>query len=259
MVPNPTARKAPFEFSRVAVLWAQDWHLADLLIERAAGCGIISSRGSCNGWIESVTVRGTLADAVHMTDGTSHVTVFDCDAEGCGDDGIAVVSKREQAAICSNIRAYHNRVRNSRGGRGLTVVGGQDVAYTDNFVENVLSGAGILVAQEDAYTTRGCKNVTVANNTVRNCGNVANGHTMVMVHSSGTEPNEGVLVSRNLAEQTTTDGWATPTPYGYRATGPGSNIELSGNVYVGPPDRARGNVSSALWTPYTGGPVGVMS
>ena len=194
------------------------------------------------------TVKRTLADAIHMTGGSMNGRVIKNVVRENGDDMIAVVSYMASAgtAISSmtsnmatlrdqrltrNILITDNDVKGQYWGRGVTVVGGENVTIQNNVISDTTHGAGVLLARESGYLSFGVKNVVVRNNTITNVqttapvysvGDLASrprtGHAGIEVHSLATSAEladsafasaiaiDKVLVENNTVDNTRADG-----------------------------------------------------
>lgn len=112
--------------------------------------------------IDSVSIRGTRADGIHMTAGSRNGQVVNVTADQTGDDAVAVVSYSADSALCRDINISQVHVASTRWGRGITVVGGSNIAIRDFDVANTNS-AGIYIASEgQPYFTESVADVTVA-------------------------------------------------------------------------------------------------
>lgn len=142
--------------------------VSNVTIVGAQGAGILVD--NCN----TVTITGcdisyTLADSVHITNGTYNVTVSNCSSDHSGDDGCAVVSySADPAGACHDIAVSGHTVTNQLGGRGLSVVGGYNVTYSDCTL-NKTAAAGIYVACEGSYLTRDVDDVVFQRITLTEC------------------------------------------------------------------------------------------
>lgn len=243
----PTARLNPYEGWRVVAVGASQWVVDNVTITSSTAVGIGSTRASSHGTISNNRVSGTRADAIHLTDQSSHIKVLGNRIDGVGDDGIAVVSYRAQVNPVHHITAVGNVIGNNKGGRSMSVVGGEDVLYENNRMSNSGVGACLYLAQETAYDTLPVKRIIARNNTLTNCGDVsATGHAAVMVFSGGT-PNENVTVQRNEIVQ-------GPTQIGIRAFGPQTGIVIDANrIQAGTPLRLPADIVAV---PYASGSVG---
>ncbi|WP_156361137.1 hypothetical protein [Sphingomonas sp. Leaf257] len=131
-----------------------------------AAAGMMFSNAS-NGRIIRPIVRHSMADGIHVTNG-SHDLVFDRSlCEYTGDDGFAVVSYRAQGRLCHTI-TVNDGVSRASAARGCSVVGGRDVVYR-RFTAEGSSAAGAYFYGEDAYDTFGAYRCHLIDPIVRQC------------------------------------------------------------------------------------------
>lgn len=208
-----------------------DYLIAGCSVSATAAAGIISQTGT-RGTVVGCRVRNTLADGIHHTGGSTHITVTGCHTDTTGDDGIAVVSYQSDGAICSDITISGNTVVQSKA-RGIAVVGGQGVQVTGNTVRATKS-AGIYVAQETAIPTRGVLDVAVTGNLVKDANTYSSPPaTLASIHIAGMDGTftvDTVLVASNLVWG---GGW-----YGVYAVansaGQVKHVSVQGNFLLGP-------------------------
>lgn len=81
-----------------------------------------------------------------MTNGSNNGTVNNPITEGTGDDGVAVVSYTGEP-LCHDIIINSPTVKSNVFGRGISVVGGQNISYRNISVANTY-GAGVYIATE---------------------------------------------------------------------------------------------------------------
>lgn len=243
--PNTVTRQDPFEAQRITVFNATDWTIDQVNIDSSAAAGIMMA-GSSNGVISNSKVSNTLADSIHVTGGSSFITITKNVVNNSGDDGIAVVSYGHDA-LSHDVVATGNKITNNKWGRGMTVVGGSNVRYENNFVSNVPQWSCFLIAQEGAYNTHPGSNIVIKNNTVENCGGTG-GHAGIFLIGDN-KPNTNITVQNNLVLQT----GSKPT---ISVVGQNSNVVLENNkvqgvaVYVQTPSQVTKNVA---WTSGTVG------
>lgn len=195
-------RQAPWEMTRIALFGASNFLIDRVTIEGSAAAGIQTAQGTNNGKITNNTIRNTLADSIHMTDKASYITVENNRIENAGDDGIAVVSYRNDGGLVHHITARNNVVTNNKWGRQMSVVGGSNVLYENNNLSgNQASFACVYIAQESSYSTYGAHDVVVKYNTLANCGGATTGHGAVMLYSDGQEANTNISLVRNSITQ----------------------------------------------------------
>jgi parallel beta-helix repeat protein len=191
-------RQAAWEATRITLFAASNFVIDSVTIDGSAAAGIQTSDGANNGRITNNTIADTLADSIHMTDRASNITVENNRIENAGDDGIAVVSYRGDGGLVNQITARNNVIINNIWGRHMSVVGGSNVLYENNYLENNLGDrACVYIAQENAYATYGAHDVVIQRNTIRNCGGASSGHGAVMVFSDGAEANTNITLTRN--------------------------------------------------------------
>ena len=148
--------------------------------------------------------------------------------------------------LTHNITAARNTVRNNKGGRGMSVVGGSDVVYEHNRISNTGRFACLYLAQEDAYKTLPISNVIVRYNTLSNCGSPATGHAAVMLFGNSMA-NAGVQILRNDIAQ--------GGQRGIRAFGLNTDVTIDGNRVSGA-GQALQLPPGMTATPYSAGNVG---
>lgn len=155
-------------------------------------------------------VSGTLADGIHVTGGAVDGRVSGNRVHGVGDDGIAIVSYEGDAqGPVQRMRIEDNDVEDLPWGRGLSVVGGQDVVLQANRVARVRRAAGVLVAREDGWHTHGVQRVQVLDNRLREIqpAGAVTGHAAIEVHALGRQGQvSDVLIQGNRIERVSTDG-----------------------------------------------------
>lgn len=135
-------------------------------------------------------VRRSLADGIHVTGGSVNGRIVGNRVSETGDDMIAMVSYlandwRQQMANQSGWMLHHregtlvrnvwvsgNTVSDSFWGRGISVVGGEDVSIVNNDIARVSTAAGVLVARENGYHTYGVRNVLVQSNRISDVQNL---------------------------------------------------------------------------------------
>lgn len=139
---------------------ARGFSLTNVTVRGAATAGIALDDAH-GGTLRRILVRDTMADGLHITNGSSDITVSDYRAVNTGDDGFAVVSydrPNQKGRRCSNIRASRLTITDGHA-RGVAVVGGADVTLSD--VRVVRSAcAGLYLNSERSYGTFGNARVT---------------------------------------------------------------------------------------------------
>jgi hypothetical protein len=157
------------------------------------------------------TVKRTLADAIHVTDGSINGRVILNNVRESGDDMIAVVSymgstgtpittllgdlaARRDDRLVRNILIADNDVSGQYWGRGISVVGGENVTIQNNSIANTTYGAGILLARDANYLTFGVHNVVVRNNTIEHVQTTAPAYSVGTLSSAPRTGQAGIEI-----------------------------------------------------------------
>ena len=179
-----TRRWDAWEQMKVRLLGHRGIVLRNVVVDGAAAAGVYVG-GASQFLLEDVTVRNTRADGIHMTGGAHDGTVLRPRVSGTGDDGVAVVSYRGDGAVSHHITVQSPTVLGTTWGRGLTVVGGEDITYRDVLVRGS-NGAGVYIANEGApYYTYGTRRVTVSGGRIESANtNAGVDHGAVLLYSA---------------------------------------------------------------------------
>ena len=124
----------------------------EVTVEGSAAAGLYVG-GADHFLLDHVTVQGTRADGIHLTEGSHDGLVLAPTVVGSGDDGVAVVSYRSDGAPCHDIVVRSPQVLGTTWGRGLSVVGGTDVAFTDVDVQRSDAAAVYLGSEGQPWNT----------------------------------------------------------------------------------------------------------
>jgi Ca2+-binding RTX toxin-like protein len=185
---------------KVVVSGAQDFTIERVHIEGTTTGGI-KVNASARGYIADNLIENTHADSIHMTSASHDILVERNRILYSGDDGIAVVSYGgASGSPVHNITIRDNDVRYNTWGRGISVLGGNDVLIEHN---NVAGGtndrAGIYIAAESQYNTQSVHNVRVTGNTITDAGGLSTGHGAITLYNSqtGSIVVDGVTVTGN--------------------------------------------------------------
>jgi hypothetical protein len=129
-------------------------------------------------------VRRSLADAIHVTGGSRHGRVIGNTVRDSGDDMVAVVSylgsdfdpgvpmtlrgwnDRREAELVRDILIADNDLSGQYWGRGISVVGGEDVTIAANAIDATTHAAAVYIARETSFNTFGVRNVRVQGNRI---------------------------------------------------------------------------------------------
>ena len=210
-----TGRKLGDNQHRVVLLGDGNQALRNVIEGGAAG-GIYMS-GARHFRVDGNTVRDTLADGIHATDGSQHGIITNNIVRNTGDDLIAVVSYRTEH-LASDILITKNDVAGNPWGRGIAVVGGRNITISDNAIRNVVAAAGVYVAREANYNTFGTFNIVVRQNLlehIKTQGEVLDGqrrtrHGAFQIYADDQGNPEltvqGVLIQENVIHDVLNDG-----------------------------------------------------
>ncbi|MBI3212958.1 MAG: right-handed parallel beta-helix repeat-containing protein [Mycobacterium sp.] len=168
--------------------------VSDVTVNGSAAAGVFVY-GASHFTLNRVTVRNTRADGIHMTNGANNGSVNGAVVESSGDDGIAVVSYAD-APTCHDIVVDSPTVNGTTWGRGLSVVGGDDISFRNINVSKT-NAAAVYIATESSYNTRSVNNVEIVGGTITGANTnsqVVHGAVLVYSGNSGKSIN-GVSIS----------------------------------------------------------------
>lgn len=140
------------------------------------------------------TVQRSLADAIHITAGSHDGRVLKNTVREPGDDMIAMVSyigsptksgaqvaaeidRLRPTELVHDVLVGNNDVSGQYWGRGITVVGGENVTIQANTIDRTTHGAAVYLARETSYLTYGVRNVLVRDNRVSRVQTTAPAYT----------------------------------------------------------------------------------
>jgi len=127
--------------------------------------GILAEKAT-NFLISRNTIRRTFADGIHVTNGSYHGRITHNTVRETGDDMIAVVSYGTGEPRCGDVLIEDNDVSGNYSGRGITVLGGQDVTIRRNNVSYTTHGAGILINADVYWHTSNPGNTLIEDNII---------------------------------------------------------------------------------------------
>ncbi len=191
-----TTRSDDVQASEVLVKNAHHFEVSDIAIDGGDCAGILMTDAH-QGTVRNNDIRNTLADSIHMTGSSSDIIVHDNTTFNSGDDGIAVVSYERDGGKVHAIEAFRNTIIDNKFARGMSVVGGDDVVYHDNFIQCAGQWAGIYIASESVFKTFGSGNVRLKNNIVKECGGPKIGHGAVTIFSDYND-NRHIVAEGNV-------------------------------------------------------------
>lgn len=142
----------------------------NVTVDGSAAAGIFVS-GASGFRISDVSVRNTRADGIHLTNGSRDGVVTSPIVTNPGDDGVAVVSYRNEA-ITTGITVNSPRVIGQAWGRAFSVVGGSNVRYNNVYADRS-SAACVYIAAESEFNTWGVRDVVVTGGQLNRCNQQA--------------------------------------------------------------------------------------
>lgn len=163
--PRAVRRTRAFSGALVIVRGGHGWRIEDCIFERAASNAIVVEGGG-NGEIRGNIVRDTLSDGVHVTAGASDILIEGNEIVNTGDDMIGLVSYEKAPPYDKRnrrITVRGNRLLGQSWGRGIGVVGGEDIVIESNLVRHT-AGAAVYVACERQHSTFGVDRVRIVDN-----------------------------------------------------------------------------------------------
>ena len=183
-----TKRWEAYEQQRLRLDGHTGMVVRDVRVEGSAAAGVYVGATS-DFLLDGVQVSGTQADGIHITQRSHDGRVVSPVVRDVGDDGVAVVSYRQDGDPCARIVVESPSVDGVRHGRGISVVGGTDITYRDIDVRDTYA-AGIYIATEGGYDTAAVDGVTVEGGSVTSANtNEEIDHGAVLVYN-GTPDRE---------------------------------------------------------------------
>ncbi len=141
-------------------------------------------------------VRRSLADAIHVTGGSSQGSVIGNTVRESGDDMVAVVSylptPNERApTLVRDVLIADNDLAGQYWGRGISVVGGENIAIRGNRIDAATHAAGVYIAREAVYRTHGVHRVSVTHNMITRVQTVAPAYAVLDASRAGRRTGHG--------------------------------------------------------------------
>jgi polygalacturonase len=207
----------------------------DITVDGSAAAGIYVEAAD-HFTISDVIVKETRADGIHMTNGARDGQVIRPHVIGTGDDGVAVVSYTRDQVLVRGITVDAPVVENGKGGRGVTVVGGDDITFKNVKVTRSSAAAVYVATEGDPYYTYAPRRIRVLGGTLSasNTKSAAD-HGAVLVYSGRS----GYTVDDVVIDGLTIVDTRTDAPWQVGAIGPGgfSNITLTNLAISDGPSR----------------------
>lgn len=168
-----------------------------------AAAGMMFSNAS-GGRIVRPIVRHSLADGIHVTNGSHDLAFEQSLCEDTGDDGFAIVSYRGHGRLCHTI-TVNDGISRDAAARGCSVVGGRDVIYR-RFTAERSSAAGAYFYGEDAYDTFGVFRCQLIDPVLRQCATGRgrdpgfSNAALILGGRDGTDTVDGLSIPRGAAD-----------------------------------------------------------
>jgi polygalacturonase len=197
----------------------------DITVDGSAAAGIYVESAD-HFTISDVTVRDTRADGIHMTNGAHDGQVVRPHVIGSGDDGVAVVSYTRDQVLVHAVTVDSPVVENGKGGRGVTVVGGDNITFKNVTVTRSSAAAVYVATEGDPYFTYAPRRIRVLGGTLSASNTKPEAdHGAVLVYSGRS----GYTVDDVLIDGLTIVDTRADAPWQVGAIGPGgfSNIKLT--------------------------------
>jgi hypothetical protein len=208
---DATERLSCAETSQLVLDGVQEFEVVGVEIAGSSSVGIFAWRSATHGIparslrIVGNYVHHTHADAIHHTAGTRESWVWDNDIFNeeptRGDDGIACVTYGVASPRCGGMEWWGNRYFGGTHGRGLAIIGGEDILVHHNWIVGS-AGAGLIVASEDGFATASSNRIQLANNWLVGSPNglANNGHPGILISGRylPAEPLSDITVTGNV-------------------------------------------------------------
>ncbi|MFC3799480.1 right-handed parallel beta-helix repeat-containing protein [Cohnella sp. GCM10012308] len=207
----------------ITVRNANGFRIENVHVDKASTAGILVQESSEDGVIANNLIENTGADGIHITDGSSRIRIENNKVSGTGDDAIAVVSYLKDRSVTNDVTIVGNDVGYDSKARGISVVGGEDVAIEGNKIQRT-EMAGIYISVEKEWETADTKNVTVEKNTIEHTGmRKDSDHPNILVYASQGKLDD-ITFDANTIKNAVNDG------IGVWGDGDLGNIYFSNNV-----------------------------
>src|SRR5262249_40137655 len=95
--------------------------------------------------------------------------------------------------LSHHILIANNTVSGQYWGRGISVVGGENITIENNSIDRTVHGAGIYLARETSYLTFGVRNILVRNNTITDVQTTTPNYTAGTVSANANKTGHGAI------------------------------------------------------------------
>lgn len=208
-----------------------DLYVGSNLARATCGTGFFLEN-NYRGTIVGNTVLDTLADGIHCTLRCSDIDVIGNRLFGTGDDAIAFVSYQKDGSQVTRCTATGNTVFNSKA-RGIAVVGSTVISVVSNSI-NSTKAAGVIISQENGFSTFGPSQVSIASNTIKAANTYSSpsvSHAGILVSGDSTTyvVDDIHIVGNTISNSWRRDIFAVPS-----VTGSVTNLIIENNGCYGP-------------------------
>jgi len=207
---KPTSRNTSDLATGVEANRASNFLIQRVLVDQTFSAGIIirGSGGSASSYakVRDCRVMNTMADGIHITGRSAYVEVSNNTVSNTGDDMVAVVSYLNDGGITHDVNIFDNTLSDQIAGRGISVVGGQNISLENNQITRS-SAAGIYLASEASYNTFGVNGVSLTKNVLHDVvTNSATGQGAIQMLGRTLKGSSGLQVQNVTATGNTIDG-----------------------------------------------------
>lgn len=197
-------RRTALEDSAIVIDGGSATEIVGLQITDSASAAVMVFGGSTGTLVDGNYIHDTWADGIHFTDGADGAwvwnNIFTTSSPADGDDGIACVTYGS-VPRCRNMEWWNNLHLGGDWGRGLAIVGGEDIAVHHNTICRT-AAAGILVASEESYDTPGSERIQIFGNVVVGAGRVVP-HAGILISGLSGELSDIVVADNVVVDSVT--------------------------------------------------------
>lgn len=182
-----TSRLGTFDHMKLTVIRADGFVAERVHVDGSAAAGVYLW-GATDFALRDLDVRDTKADGVHVTGPSSDGLVERPVVQRSGDDGVAVVSYLADGQPVRRVRIESPTVLTTTWGRGVSVVGGEDVTIRNLRVDGSNAAAVYLAREGAPWNTFAPVRVTVSGGTLtRSNLSTTVDHGAVLVYDGRTD------------------------------------------------------------------------
>jgi hypothetical protein len=205
---NATERTSCAEDCQILLDTVDGIDIVGTEVDGASACGVFAWSSAAASRSQNLFVEGnffhhTYADSIHHTHGARRSWcwrnyIFNA-APSLGDDGIACVTYSPEDSRCGEMEWWGNVYLGGAHGRGMAVIGGEDISIHHNWIIGA-AAAGLIVASESAYTSASSERIELRSNYIVDSpnGSVDNGHSSILI-SGGNAQAEPIRAVESVA------------------------------------------------------------